>query len=162
MRIEIDNTQSAVPVDEPMLSSIRLAAAQTVAVTGFAYDVSLEVVLTDDAGIQSLNREHRGKDEPTDVLSFPMLEFVKPLAPAFTEADTDGEDGLLIGSIVVSLECVGRQAEAYGHGFDRELGFMTVHGMLHLLGFDHDTKERERKMFGLQEDVLGTLGLERR
>jgi len=162
MRIEIDNTQSAVPVDEPLLASIRLAAAQAVAATGFAYDVSLEVVLTDDAGIRSLNREHRGIDKPTDVLSFPMLEFTKPLLPAFTEADTDGEGGLLIGSIVVSLECVGRQAKAYGHGFDRELGFVTVHGMLHLLGFDHDTKEREQEMFGLQEDVLGALGLERR
>ena len=162
MHIEIDDTQSAVPVDERLLSSIRLAAAQTMAVTGFEHDVTLDVVLTDDAGIQSLNREHRGRDEPTDVLSFPMLEFARPLTPLYTGADADGEGGLLLGSVVLSLERVRRQAKEYGHGFERELGFVTVHGMLHLLGFGHDTPEREREMFGLQEDVLGALGLERR
>lgn len=162
MRVEIDDTQSAVPVDGHIISAVRLATEKTVDVTGFGFDTTVDVVLTDDAGIRALNLEHRGKDEPTDVLSFPMLEFSRPLAPSYTEADSDGEGGLLLGSIAVSLERVRRQAKEYGHGFERELGFAVVHGMLHLLGYCHDTPDGEREMFGLQESVLGSMGLGRR
>ena len=161
MHIEIDNMQTAIAVDEDMRSFISLAAGQTLADTSFEHGATISAVLTDDAGIKELNRKHRDKDEPTDVLSFPLLEYRRPLEPVFSQEDSDGSGGLLLGDIVISLERVRLQAQEYGHSFQRELGFMVAHGMLHLLGFDHDTPVRENKMFALQESILGNLGLER-
>jgi len=161
MPIEIENMQAAVEVDDKMRSFICMAAGQTLADACFELGVTAGFVLTDDTGIRELNLKHRGMDEPTDVLSFPMLEFQRPLHPFYSEADSDGSGGLLLGDIVISLERVQLQAQEYGHGFKRELGFMVVHGMLHLLGFDHDTPMQEQEMFALQESILSNLELGR-
>lgn len=101
------------------------------------------ITLCDDRYIQELNRQFRHMDRPTDVLSFPM------------------EDEELLGDIVISLPKAKAQAEEYGHSFERELGFLAVHGFLHLLGYDHDTPEAEREMFSKQEEILLKLGLSR-
>lgn len=103
----------------------------------------LAVTFCDNRHIQELNRQFRQIDRPTDVLSFPM----------------DDED--LIGDIVISLPKAKAQAEEYGHSFERELGFLAVHGFLHLLGYDHDTPEAEKEMFSKQEEALLKLGLSR-
>lgn len=114
----------------------------------------LSVVIVLDAEIKRLNKSYRHKDEVTDVLSFPLL----------------GEDGLIqyedsypqpLGDIVISIERVRAQAEAYHHSFMRELAFLAVHGLLHLLGYTHDSKEEEKEMFTKQESVLKEFNLER-
>ncbi len=117
-------------------------------------DVGVSLTFVDDAEIEALNREHRGVDRPTDVLSFSQLEGVELASPP------EGEPRLL-GDIVVSLERCQDQALEYGHSFERELAFLVAHGMLHLLGFDHQTPEEEAAMMAATEEILGGLGLSR-
>ena len=109
------------------------------------------VLLTTPAGIQSLNREFRHVDAVTDVLSFPAVEGEAFLAPP---------DGYL-GDIAICLERAAEQAEAYGHSLERELCFLTVHGMLHVLGYDHIDPEEERVMLKKQNEILETIGVTR-
>jgi probable rRNA maturation factor len=161
METGIFNEQEAVMVDDAMEDLIRAAVKRTLDTAGFAHAATLDILLTDDDGIREHNRAHRGIDAPTDVLSFPLLEYERPLAPIHGAADSDGAGGLLLGDIVISLERVREQAAQYGHGFDRELGFMVVHGVLHLLGYDHVTGEGEAEMIAMQESVLAALGLAR-
>ena len=117
--------------------------------------VYVSLVLTDDAGIAALNREFRGVDAPTDVLSFPQLE----AAGAVTAVPADAP--LLLGDIVVSLQRAEAQAHEYGHARARELGFLLVHGLLHLLGYDHETPDEAAMMQAHQEAILHALGLHR-
>src|SRR5256714_645444 len=117
--------------------------------------VYVSLVLTDDAGIAALNREFRGVDAPTDVLSFPQLE----AAGSVTAVPADAP--LLLGDIVVSLQRVEAQAHEYGHARVRELGFLLVHGLLHLLGYDHETPDEAAAMQARQEAILHALGLHR-
>ncbi len=116
---------------------------------GFVPEVS--VTFTDNEGIRELNAAHRNIDRPTDVLSFPLFE-KKELA--------DASDGDALGDIVISLEKAREQANEYGHSFEREVAFLTVHSMLHLLGYDHEISEAdEKEMFFRQEEILKTMGL---
>ena len=116
-------------------------------------------MFTDNEGIRVLNAQHRGIDRATDVLSFPMLEYDDD-GEMFDDPG-DIEDELCLGDIVISLERAAEQAEEYGHSFEREVGFLTVHSMLHLLGYDHMTEEEEKEMFGFQKEILTKMGLER-
>jgi len=113
-------------------------------------EVELSLLLTDDATVQELNREYRGVDKTTDVLSFSQREGENP----------DHWDNLL-GDIIISVEQARRQALEYGHGMAREVGFLTVHGVLHLLGWDHEAPDDERRMMGKTEEILETVGLTR-
>lgn len=106
-------------------------------------DKEVAVTFVDNDHIQQLNRQFRDKDKPTDVLSFPL----------------DEEDAL--GDIIISIPKAREQAEQYGHSFEREMGFLAVHGFLHLLGYDHETEEEEKAMFGRQEQILLEYGLTR-
>lgn len=117
--------------------------------------VYLSLMLTDDDTIATLNRDHRGIDAPTDVLSFPQHDDLG--------AQTVEPDGppLALGDIVVSLPRTIEQAARYGHSRERELGFLLVHGLLHLLGYDHEVPEDAVEMEARQEDVLHSLGLRR-
>ena len=117
--------------------------------------VYVSLVLTDDAGIAALNREFRGIDAPTDVLSFPQLEAAGPVTAVPADAP------LLLGDIVVSLQRAAAQAHEYGHARARELGFLLVHGLLHLLGHDHGTPAEAAAMEARQEAILHALGLHR-
>lgn len=112
------------------------------------FEISL--TLCDDAYIRELNRDYRGKDSSTDVLSFPMLDFDSP------ETET------LLGDIVISLERAEKQAAEYGHSLLRELCFLSVHSALHLLGYDHvDDEEGRLYMEAKQEEILCRLGINR-
>lgn len=125
----------------------------------FAGDVACQaqVFYTDDRGIAAVNLEQRGIGEPTDVLSFPAFDIAKGDRPV-PEPDT----GLVyLGDIVVSLERAARQAVEYGHARERELGYLTVHGVLHLLGYDHERPEDAETMRRAEEEILGALGLVR-
>lgn len=116
--------------------------------------VAVSVTLVDNPTIHELNREHRNVDRPTDVLSFSQLEG-EELA-----ALPPGEP-VPLGDLVISLERCQEQAADYGHSFERELGFLVAHGMLHLLGFDHQTPEEEAEMMAKTEEVMAELGLAR-
>ena len=112
---------------------------------GFTSEIS--VTFTDNEGIQAINRLYREIDAPTDVLSFPMLDF-------------DDMDNTSIGDIVISLERAEAQAQEYGHSFEREVAFLTVHSMLHLLGYDHvDSDDEELEMRRRQTAIMEMLGL---
>ena len=117
-------------------------------------EAEVSISLVDDAAITDLNRDHRGLHKPTDVLSFSQLEG-EELAGL-----PEGEP-VLLGDIVISVERCLEQAADYGHSFERELGFLTAHGMLHLLGYDHQTPEEEAAMMAKTEEILAGLGLTR-
>lgn len=107
--------------------------------------------------IQAINRTYRGIDRATDVISFALEEMQEGEVPVHLEDD----EPRVLGDIVVSIDRAREQADEYGHSFERELGFLVVHGLLHLLGYDHATKEQEQEMFTLQEQILASFGLKR-
>ena len=147
----IENAQKKEKVDAALRALIRKAVKFALLYEDFSRDCEVSVLLTDNEGIRELNREHRGKDSATDVLSFPM----------FDEDFGDGEAATL-GDIVISLERAREQAESYCHSFERECAFLCVHSVLHLLGYDHEnSKQEEEEMFARQESVLSLLGLQR-
>jgi probable rRNA maturation factor len=117
--------------------------------------VEVAITIVDNQRIQELNREYRGKDQPTDVLSFPLWE------PDEEWVIEEGEEYVTLGDLIISIEKAKEQAQEYGHSLEREIGFLAVHGFLHLLGYDHETKEQEEEMFGRQEEILQKLGLTR-
>ena len=120
--------------------------------------VYVSLVLTDDAAIAALNRAFRGVDAPTDVLSFPQLEAA---APAHSVPALPADAPLPLGDIVVSLRRAEAQARDYGHARVREIGFLLVHGLLHLLGYDHQTPPEAATMEARQEAILHALELHR-
>lgn len=135
------------------------AAAAALAAEGVTEDCALSALLTDDEGIREINREYRGIDSATDVLSFPLNE----LAPGEFDAaacERDLDTGrILLGDMAFSLERCARQGEEYLHGFDHELMYLTVHSVLHLLGYDHvDEGEMKRRMRGREKAIMERLG----
>ncbi|OLZ10474.1 rRNA maturation RNase YbeY [Sulfobacillus thermosulfidooxidans] len=129
--------------------TVRRVAIAALDNLGGLEDAELSIVLTDDSTIHELNRTYRGVDRPTDVLSFSQRE------------GEDAFDDPVLGDIVISLDRTRQQALEYGHSFERELGFLTVHGILHLLGWDHETPDDEQRMMAKTEEILGGIGLSR-
>ena len=135
---------------------VKRAAAAALRAEGVTVPCELDVTLTDDAAIHTINREQRGVDRATDVLSFPMNELTPgAFDPDACEWDYETERAML-GDMVISMERCAEQAETYGHSFAHEVSYLTVHSVLHLLGYDHVTPEQERQMFGLQRQLLLT------
>jgi len=129
------------------------------------YDVYIEVVLTDDEDIHAVNKETRGIDRSTDVLSFPNCFFEKPGDFSKIEEQEDcfhPETGeLMLGDIMISVEHVFAQAKEYGHSVRRELAFLVAHSMLHLMGYDHMEEQERRVMEERQETILRNIGITR-
>ena len=129
------------------------------------YESQVELLLTDNEEIRRINQEFREIDRPTDVLSFPMIDFESPAEYDFLEEDDncfDPETGeLMLGNIVISKEKVISQAEEYGHSIRREYAFLIAHSMLHLLGYDHMEEEERAVMEEKQREILKKLGIER-
>ncbi len=130
------------------------------------YEVTLEIVLTDNEGICAMNKEFRGIDNPTDVLSFPNVDYRVPAD--FSEVEDRVEDyfdpdsgELCLGDIVISIDKVYEQANAYGHSIEREYAFLIAHSMLHLLGYDHMEPDAAAVMEHRQEEILSELGITR-
>ena len=127
-----------------------------------AKEVELELELLDPEEIRELNRDERGIDKVTDVLSFPNLEVTLPFNASDYEDDINPEnDCVILGEIYICLEKAVEQAEEYGHSIGRELGFLATHGILHLLGFDHEVEEEREEMERLQEEILNSVGITR-
>jgi len=142
MSVLINNLQDNLEVEQKVTDIIE-QVVDVVLKKEVDSDKEVSVALVDDSYIHGLNHRYRGKDQPTDVLSFPQ------------------DDKFLLGDIIISLETAQRQAEEYNHSFAREVGFLTVHGMLHLLGYDHYDGEERRIMRKKEEEILVELGLSR-
>lgn len=130
------------------------------------YEAEVSLLLTSDEQIHRLNLEYRGIDRPTDVLSFPQIEYETPadffVADGQESACFNPDTGeLFLGDIIISLDRVKEQADHYGHGMKREFAFLVAHSMLHLLGYDHMTEEDAQDMEKRQARVLERLGIKR-
>lgn len=159
MSVLIDNRQDKVELSSEVEALIEKVVQKTLEeeVEG-DYEVSISFVDNDE--IKELNKQYRGKDASTDVLSFPLLEFEETEEDYENEEEYVQEDKLL-GDIVISLEKAKEQAEEYGHSFERELAFLTAHGMLHLLGMDHEDENEEKEMIAKQDRILSLLNINR-
>jgi len=159
MSVLIDNRQDKVEVDSRLeeLTEKVVQKALEIEVEG-DYEVSISFV--DNQEIQELNRQYRNKDAATDVLSFPLMEFEETEENYEDEEEYVQEDRLL-GDIVISLEKAQEQAKDYGHSFERELAFLLVHGVLHLLGMDHEDEQQEKEMLQKQDNILQLLNITR-
>ncbi|TVP85015.1 MAG: rRNA maturation RNase YbeY [Alkalicoccus sp.] len=151
---DIEITDHSGKLTDEQNSLIRQVIETAMIKENVAAGSEVSVSIVDDEEIQNLNRDYRGKDEPTDVLSFALNEGVED--PGFTEDAPN-----IMGDVIISLERAAAQAEEYGHSLDRELSFLAVHGFLHLNGYIHDSEEQEKEMFTLQEEILKAHGIEK-
>ena len=124
-------------------------------------NTEMSVTLMDNEHIHEINKKYRGVDKPTDVISFAIEEDDPDEVPIILPEDEEFDIPKNIGDIMVSMDKVKEQAEYLGHSEDRELGFLVVHGFLHLNGYDHMKEEDEKEMFGLQKEILDAYGLKR-
>ena len=157
----IENQQDKIEITVEVNEAIRKVCEETLLFEDCDFDAQISLTIVDNEEIQKINKQFREKDMPTDVLSFPMLEFDEDGNVVDSEFDFDDED-VVLGDIVISAERAAEQAEAYGHSFLREMAFLTVHSMLHLLGYDHvDDPEGEKIMCEKQEAILKRLQITR-
>ncbi len=161
MKISIRNEQKKIEITKELRDLIKKVLKTGLKFMEFEENSEISIMLVDNEEIHQLNKLHRGIDRPTDVLSFPMFEYDENGEIDIMECDF-GENGeILLGDIVISLERAMEQAEEYGHSFDREVGFLTAHSLLHLLGYDHMEPDEEKEMFELQEEILKLCELKR-
>ncbi len=155
VKVIISNLQKTVKIPTGIRLLVRKCCNAALATENFVGDAEISVSFVDNAQIHSLNAEYRNKDVPTDVLSFPL--------GVEGNYDINPETGAkMLGDIVISMEKALEQAERYGHSLRREIGYLTVHSMLHLLGYDHEPGGLELvRMREKEEAVLSKLGLER-
>lgn len=149
----IDEAEIATPAAIELVKKVLTYVAEQ---EGIKKDAELSISFVSDEEIQEINRTYRGKDQPTDVISFAMQE------QGEGEIQIVGEDFVILGDIIISMDRTKEQAAEYGHSFERELAFLATHGLLHLIGYDHMTEEDEKEMFAKQEKYLQAVGLPRR
>mgnify|MGYP000577615802 FL=1 len=160
MKVSIENLQDKVELSESTEKLIKDVAKLVLETENIEISCKVDITLVDDAQIREFNNKYRNIDSSTDVLSFPIIEGCEgQINPEVGDYDEDGH--AMLGDIIISLETARKQAEEYGHSFERELGFLVTHGMLHLLGFDHEEEEQEKKMLSEQEKILTKAGLTR-
>ncbi|MGM9927622.1 MAG: rRNA maturation RNase YbeY [Bacillus sp. (in: firmicutes)] len=149
----IDETNEVKEQETQLIEQLLQFAAKA---EGIEEDCEISITFVDNDSIREINREYRGKDTPTDVISFALEEMGED------EIEIIGGDmPRVLGDIIISIDRTKEQAEEYGHSFERELGFLALHGFLHLLGYDHIEKEDEIVMFTKQKDILESYGLSR-
>ncbi|MWV45280.1 rRNA maturation RNase YbeY [Paenibacillus sp. HJL G12] len=163
LQLAWNNEQEELSISEELISTLELLLQKAGEVEGVA-DGEVALTFVDDKQIHELNKEYRGIDRPTDVLSFAMNEFTDEELDIVYELEeneelTDMPD--MLGDIIISVNRAQAQSEEYGHSLEREIGFLFVHGFLHLLGYDHQDKDSEAEMMGKQEAVLAEVGLTR-
>ncbi len=150
IKVTVTNSQKKVKVTAELKKLINKACAATLQNEMFSEPAEVNVTFVDDEGIKELNSQFRNIDRSTDVLSFPLGE------NGFY--DKNPENGnLMLGDVVLSLEHAVSQAEEYGHSFNREAAYLTVHSMLHLLGYDHVNNEEEKRIMRDKEEQVMTL-----
>lgn len=155
------------PLSIPYEEIIHTVVETALTLEGCPYEAEISVTLTSGEEVRKLNREFRGIDKTTDVLSFPMADFACPAEFEFLEEEEaldcfNPETGeLLLGDIVLSVEKIKEQAETYGHSLKRELAFLTAHSMLHLMGYDHMEEEERAVMEERQRVLMETMDISR-
>ena len=155
LKIDFENKQNVLPVTYGLKMLVRRAVEATLDYEQYRNPAEVSVTFVDNAEIREMNLKFRGIDRATDVLSFPLFDFNG-------EEDEPPVDELIgmLGDVVISLEQAKKQAEEYGHSFEREAAFLCVHSMLHLLGYDHETgEEDEADMRRRQSEILDRMGL---
>ncbi|WP_210366879.1 rRNA maturation RNase YbeY [Bacillus sp. REN3] len=156
MNLEIDFLDEVNEVTEQQINEIEKLLCYAAELEGVHDGSELSVTFVSNERIQEINRQYRDKDRATDVISFAMEEM------GAGEIEVIGADmPRVLGDIIISVPRSREQAEEYNHSFMRELGFLAVHGFLHLLGYDHMNEEDEQKMFSRQKDILEGYGLGR-
>ncbi len=155
LKIYFENEQQKHSIHYKLKMLIRRTILETLNYEGMENDVEVSVTFVDDEGIRELNKRFRNMDKPTDVLSFPLLDYEgESEEPFFDELCHN------LGDIVISLERAMAQANEFGHSFEREVAFLTAHSMLHLLGYDHElSEEDDADMRKRQNDIMERLGL---
>ncbi|MGV3465917.1 MAG: rRNA maturation RNase YbeY [Heyndrickxia sp.] len=149
----MDETNELKKEDFDLVESLLNFAANKLAIDN---ESEVSITFVSNERIQEINKEYRDKNQPTDVISFAMEELGEG------EIEINGvEMPRVLGDIIISVSKAHEQADDYGHAFTRELGFLALHGFLHLLGYDHMTPEDETQMFGLQKEILDEYGLKR-
>ena len=155
LRIYFDNHQDKLPLTYRLKMLVREAIEATLDYEQYGNPCEVSVSFVDNCEIRDLNKKFRGIDKKTDVLSFPLFDY----EGESEEPPVDEMLGML-GDIVLSLEQADAQAKEYGHSFEREVAFLTVHSMLHLLGYDHETgEEDEADMRRRQSEIMDLMGL---
>lgn len=146
-QIEIINeTKEQIPELETLLDLLNFAAQKQQ-----VENIIFNVIIVDNNYIHQLNKEYRGVDRPTDVISFALED----------NGSMETEFGRVLGDIYISIDKAREQAKEYGHSLKRELSFLSIHGFLHLLGYDHMNSEEEKEMFEIQELILNEYGIKR-
>lgn len=146
-------------------ANIRRCIHETLRAEGINVPCEINVLVTNDEGIQVINRSSRNIDKPTDVLSFPMFDLVAGQPPKEWDEYMDPESGMVpLGDMCISLERAMAQAKEFGHSVRREVGYLTIHSMLHLLGYDHmDEGEQKRQMRSREETIANKIpGMQRK
>lgn len=140
-------------------SIIRTCINSVLKAEGVSVPCEINVLVTDDKGIRVINKASRNLDKPTDVLSFPMFQFTAGILPEDWEEYQDPATGLCpLGDMCISLERAIAQAKEFGHTTRREVGYLTIHSMLHLLGYDHlDEGEQKRQMRTREEEIAASI-----
>lgn len=156
-------TDIGVPDYEEILKSVVDGALD---MEGCPYECEVSITIVDNEEIHAINKDYRGIDSPTDVLSFPMVDYPAPAEFNFLEEEGDDcfnpETGeLLLGDIILSAERIIEQAEKYGHSVVRELAFLTAHSMLHLMGYDHMEDDERIVMEDKQRELMTLLNIPR-
>ena len=154
MTVLLENRQKHITVDDGMKDIAQRAVDAAFEKEDFPYGYEVSITLVDNDTIAALNREYRGVDAATDVLSFAMMEGEEFL-------DFNEDDEAIMGDIIISMEKVLEQAKEYGHSIEREFAFLVVHGTLHLLGYTHDGQQDTKRMRQREEEILEGLGLTR-
>ena len=148
---------------EPYAGLLRRVIPAALEAEGVSFPCEVDVLFTDDEGIHAINLEQRGVDRPTDVLSFPMFQLTPGRLPRDWSNYLDPETGLCpLGDMAISLERAKAQAAEFGHSVRREVGYLTIHSMLHLLGYDHlDEGPEKAQMRAHEEAVIRAIDLHR-
>lgn len=156
MIINLENDQEKLELAAEVLERLQEGLQAVARLNELPEESEVDVTIVDDEEIHALNREYRGMDKPTDVLSFALDEDCDDCdEPELL----DGPEEHLFGDIIISAETALRQAEEYGHGLEREMTYLAVHGMFHLLGYDHMTDEEKAEMRAKEEAALRAINL---
>ncbi|NLW01846.1 MAG: rRNA maturation RNase YbeY [Clostridiaceae bacterium] len=162
MAVTVYNRQKKLSLPRKTINLLKRGVGICAGQNGFAHPFDVSVTLVDNDRIAQMNWEYRNIQVPTDVLSFPLLDYnhgVLDIQPGDLDPYTNRVE---LGDIIISVEKAQEQAVSYGHSLERELAFLAVHGMLHLLGYDHEEPDEEQDMIQRQERVLEELGLARK
>ncbi len=149
MTVVITNEQDKMEIPADWEQKINEVAAICLREEQIPEEAEIDLLFVDNEAIREMNREYRGKDSATDVLSFPMYE---------PDEEIDDEDEILFGDIVISLERAQEQCEEYGHSLEREVMYLLVHGLLHLSGYDHIEEDEKKVMRAQEEKLLAVIG----